>query len=158
MPSAVVDGLTPDGLVQRRRTVPRGSGPAADGIELDDDGLPRRVRQANLDPRLRAPADKPAETASPRPPEQVRNLMSSLQRGTTRGRLAATEGNQDTPIPTQRRPAEPMAEGPDARAAIADAATVIFPVVQNHPEPGAPGSPYAPGNAARPPEKPDKDA
>ena len=56
-------------------------------------GLPVRVRQANLADALRdaMPAD-PAPTMAPaRPPEQIRRMMSSYQKGTLRGRTAAAE-------------------------------------------------------------------
>ncbi|MEV0582782.1 ATP-binding protein [Nonomuraea sp. NPDC050310] len=46
-------------------------------------GLPRRVRQANLAPQLRAPDPEPEPERSP---EQVRDLFSAFQRGTQRGR------------------------------------------------------------------------
>ena len=67
------------------------TGPAADDTYL---GLPRRVRQANLAPQLRAqlgtelPA-RPREGAEPtgRSPEQIGSLMSMLQAGWLRGRL-----------------------------------------------------------------------
>jgi hypothetical protein len=68
-------------------------------VELTDDGLPRRHRQANLAPQLReqtgeqplvkpAAGDQPA-TAETRTPEQVRAMMSSFQAGMVRGRREA---------------------------------------------------------------------
>jgi signal transduction histidine kinase len=162
-PSAVAD-VTPDGLVQRRRTVPRRvprqAGdlarpqdlaeaaaalakaapelpaptrpvPGATSAVLDPstpDGLPRRVRQASLAPQLRAPVEEDADTVPLRSPEQVRELMSALQRGTIRGRLAA------------RGLAPDVSESSDADSSMngtsgfAEAATVSFPVVQNRPE------------------------
>jgi signal transduction histidine kinase len=96
--------------------------------ESTPDGLPRRIRQASLAPQLRAPVEPAAETVSFRSPEQVRQLMSALQRGTTRGRLAAQGidpgGSGDGP----RRSALNGTPG------HAEAATVIIPVVQNRPE------------------------
>ncbi|WP_250035740.1 sensor histidine kinase [Paractinoplanes maris] len=69
---------------------PAGASPADGATE---DGLPRRVRQANLVPQLRRPAGAPVEEqeapAQLRSPEQVRSIMSALQRGTTRGRIDA---------------------------------------------------------------------
>ncbi|MEV6598319.1 nitrate- and nitrite sensing domain-containing protein [Actinoplanes sp. NPDC051346] len=175
-PSAVVEGLSVDGLVRRRRTVPRRdtdepaapaahlppnltspaglTGPpapsdataqlplvAGDGLDVDwpsggdqrnghggdpaglrhgegpallpgtphipaqrgpsepvspepaptdqERRLPQRVRQASLAPQLREPAAERAESTTVRSPEQVRSLMSALQRGTTRGRREA---------------------------------------------------------------------
>ncbi|WP_272493100.1 sensor histidine kinase [Jidongwangia harbinensis] len=190
-PSTVAEGLTPDGLVQRRRTVPRGpaptgpastgpastgpaptgpapigpastgpvptgpapagparigpapTGPAstapampaqraggpaaappvpAGGSSAEEqpttaEGLPRRVRQASLAPQLRGgPAEDQRETQPTRSPEQVRSLMSALQRGTTRGRLAAAGLDPDSNA---------------ADAAFAEAATVSIPVVRD---------------------------
>ncbi|WP_344593078.1 sensor histidine kinase [Actinomadura vinacea] len=59
--------------------------------------LPRRVRQANMAPQLRdepsgensLPADQPAPRAD-RSPEELRSMMSSIQRGTQRGRTEST--------------------------------------------------------------------
>jgi hypothetical protein len=54
------------------------------------------VRQASLAPQLRNTIpDEPAEPQQLRSPEQVRTIMSALQRGTTRGRLAAAGINPD---------------------------------------------------------------
>jgi signal transduction histidine kinase len=174
-PSAIAEGLSVDGLVQRRRTVPRRApelsadptppeqlaaaaaalapppspappdevsglaplpSPAppdevpglapADG-PYTDEGLPRRIRQASLAPQLRQPVPARALAGTDRSPEQVRDLMTALQRGTTRGRLAARGIDPDAPEGTQ-----PAASGtPD----FAEAATVTFPVVQNRAEP-----------------------
>ncbi|PYC76831.1 hypothetical protein C7C46_21885 [Streptomyces tateyamensis] len=60
-------------------------GPVAGGL------LPRRVRQANLAPQLRAAAVDPAEgeraaAARERSPEEARAAFSSFQRGFSRGR------------------------------------------------------------------------
>jgi signal transduction histidine kinase len=110
-PSPLVDGLTTDGLARRRRTAPRRRAPepsTADGL------LPRRVRQANLAPQLRGAFEDEDETPSTRTPEQVRNLMSALQRGTTRGRLAAADVDPD--------------------AGFDDATTISFPIVHNRAE------------------------
>ncbi|GAA3932048.1 hypothetical protein GCM10023085_11700 [Actinomadura viridis] len=60
--------------------------------------LPKRVRQANLAPQLREEATGEngvqAEPASPpraeRSPEELRSMMSSIQRGTRRGRTEST--------------------------------------------------------------------
>ena len=147
-PSSVAEGLSDEGLVQRRRVrrrpetppaeelpelprraipaqraVPRNSAPAeappqartevppqaameapmvptgapaapplgGPAEAATEDGLPRRVRQANLVPQLRRPAGEPREEqpATLRSPEQVRSIMSALQSGTTRGRIDA---------------------------------------------------------------------
>lgn len=65
---------------------PRTGPPAAAG----PDGLPRRVRQANLAPQLRgAPAPAagpPAADEDERDADEVRSRMASLQRGWQRGR------------------------------------------------------------------------
>ncbi len=49
--------------------------------------------------------------------------MSALQRGTTRGRLAAAGVDPEAPIPAPRTPADDRN--------FADAATVSFPIVPN---------------------------
>jgi hypothetical protein len=80
---AAIERPPDGGSLPRREPVPA----AADYTE---NGLPRRVRQANLAEPLREPPPDPAgEDASPaggRSPEQVRAMMSSYQRGTQRGR------------------------------------------------------------------------
>jgi signal transduction histidine kinase len=67
-------------------------------------GLPRRVRQANLAPQLRAgPESGPSATVSPtadtavRSPEENRNLLSALQEGWQRGRLDDLDDPDDGP-------------------------------------------------------------
>jgi signal transduction histidine kinase len=87
-------------------------GPPADGAQADGAqpgastyrGLPRRVRQANLNPHLRqpppgedraAPAGQPA-SADGRSPEEARDLVSSLQRGWQRGRASEPAATQTT--------------------------------------------------------------
>ncbi|WP_371792820.1 nitrate- and nitrite sensing domain-containing protein [Streptomyces sp. NBC_01471] len=68
------------------RTEPPRTGPPVAG----PDGLPRRVRQANLAPQLRgapAPAAEPAAVDDDeRDADEVRSRMASLQRGWQRGR------------------------------------------------------------------------
>ena len=90
--------------------------------EVGEDGLPRRVRQANLAPQLRQPVVEPESTAPARSPEQVRSLMSALQAGTRRGRAdAAREESDDS---------EPLTGGHAARpdgTTSSDAATVSLP-------------------------------
>ncbi|MCW3844876.1 nitrate- and nitrite sensing domain-containing protein [Micromonospora yasonensis] len=112
-PATEAPALTPSGLPARTRkrssgtTEPAGATTAAppvvaaaDGEPASDQataargesGLPVRVRQASLVPELRAEApagdDEPGDDAV-RPPEQVRRMMSSYQRGTRRGRTDA---------------------------------------------------------------------
>ncbi|MEV4515088.1 nitrate- and nitrite sensing domain-containing protein [Dactylosporangium sp. NPDC049525] len=70
-------------------------------LDLTDDGLPKRRRQASLAPQLRErPEDEhtvdgipasqfAAATAGGRSPEQTRAMMTSLQAGFTRGRREA---------------------------------------------------------------------
>ncbi|MFC9970676.1 nitrate- and nitrite sensing domain-containing protein [Spirillospora sp. NPDC127200] len=63
--------------------------------------LPRRVRQANMAPQLRPDADHPAPAeAGPAPreertPEQLRSMMSAIQRGTRRGRAESAEPDEE---------------------------------------------------------------
>jgi signal transduction histidine kinase len=62
-------------------------------------GLPRRVRQANLSPHLRAKPSQGPATPSPAPemrsPDQAQKLLASLQSGWERGRKA--EEGPDSP-------------------------------------------------------------
>ncbi|MEU8235203.1 nitrate- and nitrite sensing domain-containing protein [Actinoplanes sp. NPDC048967] len=127
--------------------------------EADEPLLPRRVRQASLAPQLRGPVAE--QTAAPsRSPEQVRSLMSALQQGTTRGRreaaglAAAAAGSA---------PDDRASNGPetDKQQTVgepmwSEAATVIFPAVQ---DPVAAGSDNSTDNAPENHEnRPDKDA
>ncbi|TDB74309.1 nitrate- and nitrite sensing domain-containing protein [Micromonospora sp. KC721] len=61
---------------------------------VTDLGLPMRIRQASIVPELRGgpPGEAPERGTGelpPRPPEQVRQMMSSYQTGTRRGRTEA---------------------------------------------------------------------
>jgi hypothetical protein len=99
------------------------------------DGLPRRVRQASLAPQLRAPVEEEADTVPFRSPEQVRELMSALQRGTNRGRLAAQGIDPDGSAGTGDVSGVPGADSSmNGTSGFAEAATVSFSVVQNRPE------------------------
>jgi signal transduction histidine kinase len=75
--------------VPRRRAAVPGR-PDSTPITDTHQGLPRRVRQANLSPHLRR--STPPGHSAPRPelearsPEQARNLLASLQSGWERGR------------------------------------------------------------------------
>ncbi len=140
-PSSVADGLSAEGLVQRRRrrpvdlgtsvppqidpagvaprtaeppTAPTSATPlfaapvspaAGDALPSIEDGLPRRVRQANLVPQLRRQAGAPPPddevTAPLRSPEQMRSIMSALQQGTTRGRIDAARYVEDPASPAE---------------------------------------------------------
>jgi signal transduction histidine kinase len=177
-PSAVVEGLSADGLVQRRRTVPRRAPePSADrtppeqlaaaaaalapssptavptdglpGIAPADepstgDGLPRRVRQASLAPQLREPVEAQPDAGPVRSPDQVRDLMTALQRGTTRGRLAARGIDPDSSDASSTAPAA------NGTPSFAEAATVTLPVVQNRAEPPGNDAPAGHGEAGSP--------
>ncbi|MBO0809851.1 MAG: histidine kinase, partial [Actinobacteria bacterium] len=93
-PAADANGTPPDGFAR----------PPEEGTYR---GLPRRVRQASLSPRLRenrpAGADGDgAPGASERSPEEARDLVASLQSGWQRGRL------EDSPDAEQP-------EGPDGQ-------------------------------------------
>ncbi|MFI6073469.1 nitrate- and nitrite sensing domain-containing protein [Actinoplanes sp. NPDC051343] len=108
-----------------------------------EDGLPRRVRQANLAPQLRhrPPTPLPDEETVPlRPPEQIRAIMSALQQGTQRGRRDAARIEPSPADPTSRE-ADSTPESSDLEktgngalsggASFADAATVSFPAIVN---------------------------
>jgi signal transduction histidine kinase len=62
--------------------------------------LPRRVRQANLAPQLyedsgsTPPADTEADKRRERSPEELRTMMSSIRKGTLRGRSEAVENDE----------------------------------------------------------------
>jgi signal transduction histidine kinase len=89
--AAPADSSQP-GAAARPPAAPRppGGGPEA-GTHR---GLPRRVRQANLSPHLRArPLAAPSRGPELRSPEQAQRLLSSLQSGWERGRKAE-EGPQ----------------------------------------------------------------
>ncbi|WP_424528899.1 nitrate- and nitrite sensing domain-containing protein [Sphaerisporangium viridialbum] len=61
--------------------------PDADAADDDDlDGLPMRVRQANLAPQLREARSPEQHDVSMRSPEELMKLMSSMQRGWQQGR------------------------------------------------------------------------
>jgi hypothetical protein len=68
--------------------------PATAGGDYTENGLPRRVRQANLAEPLREqppePVEEPAGDPGGRSPDQIRAMMSSYQRGTKRGRYGAS--------------------------------------------------------------------
>jgi signal transduction histidine kinase len=107
----------PPAIPQRRSTLPRPApepAPQAGGGDqappsteaastpgTTPSGLPFRVRQASLAPPLRESADAPEEPNDeaevPRPPDEVRRMMSSYQTGTRRGRSdAARLMDEDT--------------------------------------------------------------
>jgi signal transduction histidine kinase len=141
-PGSVADGLSPEGLVRRRRP-PRNrkadssairpsagsqekidAGPAepapepASRPETTREGLPIRVRQASLAPQLRERAPEEEDSQPLRTPEEVRTMMSALQRGTTRGRLAAAGVDADATTPASEHAIDP-------------AATVNLPVIRD---------------------------
>lgn len=144
------------GLPTVPRAVPRGSVPAVEettpapaaeektaaipgettGEILGDDGLPRRVRQANLAPQLRKPVVEPEPTAPTRSPEQVRSLMSALQNGTQRGRADASRTGQAAAAGHAVRPDD---------VTTTNAATVSFPALADRAVTGqkAPSGPEA---------------
>ncbi|WP_018638241.1 sensor histidine kinase [Parafrankia elaeagni] len=64
--------------------------------ELDELGLPKRRRRANLAPQLRrenADSSRSAMTAGPRSPEEIRSMMSSFQANFGRGIEDGTVSN-----------------------------------------------------------------
>jgi signal transduction histidine kinase len=95
-------------VLPERPEVPRAEAPPVptqqpkpeQAVDLTDDGLPKRRRQASLAPQLRErpedehtvdgiPASQFAAAAAGRSPEQTRAMMTSLQAGFTRGRREA---------------------------------------------------------------------
>ncbi|MEU4239897.1 nitrate- and nitrite sensing domain-containing protein [Actinoplanes sp. NPDC026619] len=168
VPSSVAEGLTADGLVQRRRvrrpadlaeTTGAPAAIPADGptsaapmptsappAEATEDGLPKRVRQANLVPQLRRSAEAVADepTAPLRSPEQIRSIMSALQSGTTRGRIDASKYVKSEDRPKAKNPGN---GGSPGGASFEDAATVSFPAIVNV---AVADSPSADGGTASP--------
>jgi hypothetical protein len=66
--------------------------PAAEASGDDDlDGLPMRIPQANLAPQLRA-GRAAGQDVSVRSPEELMELMSSMQRGWQQGRSQVEQG------------------------------------------------------------------
>ncbi|WP_412748881.1 nitrate- and nitrite sensing domain-containing protein [Krasilnikovia sp. M28-CT-15] len=155
------------------------SAPAAETSTLD--GLPRRVRQANLVPQLREPAAPPAAVPA-RSPERVRDLMSALQRGTIRGRQAAASGPRleagpvggprpdagpaGAPQPEPGPAGDPSAAASEPRdPGFTEAATVLLPAVRDTADldhtPAPPSGTGDGGGAATQDDhgnRPDKDA
>jgi signal transduction histidine kinase len=151
--------------------VPNGPdpGPDADG---DVNGLPRRVRQANLAPQLRGEPPRRLTAASGRPaptapaggptPAEIRQTMSALQRGWQEGRTqrwapadqppasgaAASQAQATGPATADPATVGPAATGPvTANSATADPATV-GPAATDPATAGAnasPGADPAPG-------------
>jgi hypothetical protein len=120
--------------------LPAAPTPPPDQPELTEDGLPRRVRQANLAPQLRrAPGPLPDEPTVPlRSPEQVRSIMSALQLGNTRGRIDASRYRDDdasnghqSSSEDRFKPEETGNEGSPGSASLDEAATVSFPAIGN---------------------------
>ncbi|MGN9911653.1 sensor histidine kinase [Phytohabitans sp. LJ34] len=85
--------------------------PPRDAVTLTPSGLPWRVRQASIAAPLRetSPAPDQPPAPAPRTPEQTRNMMSSYQSATRRGRAEAERrlGAEQPP-----RPAEPDRSAP----------------------------------------------
>jgi hypothetical protein len=104
----------------------------------DEPLLPRRVRQASLAPQLRAPVAERADAGPSRSPEQIRSLMSALQRGTTRGRLEAAGLSAEkaaakaAEMPLTGKPEMPVTDKQETveNPTWSEAATVTFPAVQ----------------------------
>jgi hypothetical protein len=109
-----------------------------------DDGLPRRIRQASLAPQLREPVEAQPDAGRVRSPEEVRNVMTALQRGTNRGRLAARGIDPDSSDASSTAPAA------NGTPSFAEAATVTLPVVQNRAEPPGNDAPVPHGEAGSP--------
>src|SRR5262249_13240632 len=87
------------------------------------DGLPVRVRQANLAPQLLeqsipAIGDEPAAPS----PEAARSTMAALQLGWQRGRSVTDDGDGELPTRAKAEPARPNAKqaSPDPQQASPD--------------------------------------
>jgi signal transduction histidine kinase len=84
---------------QQRQETPAPSMPVRRAVSVPDidedlDGLPVRVRQASLAPQLRQTRSPERRDVPARTPEELSNLMSSMQRGWQQGR-SQTEQDQD---------------------------------------------------------------
>ena len=85
--------------------LPGGPDPASPGPDQGAAGLPRRVRQANLAPELRADpprrltATTPAGPTGGPTPAEIRQTMSALRHGRDDGRSPQTAGQGATPRP-----------------------------------------------------------
>jgi hypothetical protein len=87
---------------QRRSVFQPSEQPQAPEAPATNDGkpvLPRRVRQANLAPQLREESEPVNDvTSSERSPEELRTMLSSIQKGWLRGRSDATTHHQEEDI------------------------------------------------------------
>jgi hypothetical protein len=72
---------------------PQPSPPLTDSDD-DLDGLPVRVRQASIAPQLRKPHTRNERDVTSRSPEELHDLMSTMQQGWRQGRKEC-EGNGD---------------------------------------------------------------
>jgi len=104
---ATASGSSPPAVAAGRPAMPQ---PAGSGAEAGTHrGLPRRVRQANLSPHLRARpsagAAAPSRGPELRSPEQAQSLLASLQSGWERGRKAE-EGPQAQDTAAGQGPAD----------------------------------------------------
>src|SRR5258708_11220819 len=76
------------------------------------EGLPVRVRQANLAPQLRTPTQPAGEPAAGPSPEAARNTMAALQLGWQRGRSMTEPADDEVPASqSAQRPGDPPAAG-----------------------------------------------
>ncbi|MGI5230515.1 nitrate- and nitrite sensing domain-containing protein [Actinoallomurus sp. CA-142502] len=84
------DPADPSGPATEQPPAPASPGDAPSGSGKPS--LPRRVRQASLAPQLREEAEPISETASDeRSPEELRTMLSSIQKGWLRGRSDAED-------------------------------------------------------------------
>jgi hypothetical protein len=99
--------------------------PAGTGADLDEDDLPRRVRQASLAPQLRDSQVRPPSLPdvaiqTTRSPEETRVTMSAIQRGWERGRSVFDASGTDEPASAA---VTPEAATASAANSTADTAT-----------------------------------
>jgi signal transduction histidine kinase len=109
------------------------SEPAGAGAGLDEDDLPRRVRQASLAPQLRDSPVRPPSLPdvaiqTTRSPEETRVTMSAIQRGWERGRSVFDASGTDEPASEPVGAAvTPEADTASAASHPADTATAASP-------------------------------
>jgi hypothetical protein len=87
---------------------------ATETVRPEIDGLPVRVRQANLAPQLRTPTTPPAaadEPAAAPSPEAARSTMAALQLGWQRGRSMTEPADGEFRTSPSPQPGDPPDEG-----------------------------------------------
>ncbi|BCB84609.1 sensor histidine kinase [Phytohabitans suffuscus] len=107
LPTAGRPPARPDSAAEAPATNGSGRPEPRDAVTLTPSGLPWRVRQANIAAPLRETQPDPEQqppASTPRTPEQTRNMMSSYQSATRRGRAEAERRLTAEPPQQQAEP------------------------------------------------------